>query len=240
MIRRLKDVRYRLFYGALVRRGYRLLEMGDRRTECHWFFCPDGLNAQSVIYSGGVGRDITFEHGLVDRFGCSVVLCDPSPTGLETMSKPENQIPQFRFHPVALAGKAGTLHLAAPRNPEEGSWFTGELETPALTVPCIDLSGLLRQNGHRHIDLLKIDIEGAEYGVLDDLVGQRIPVRQVLVEFHHNMIPGIKRKETIRMILKMIAAGYRLVKQDGNNHTFLHRSAVSSGMTRSEAAHGRS
>src|SRR5216117_15515 len=99
-MRFLKDLRYRLFYGLLLCRRYPLLELGNRATGCSWRFCPNGLTAESIVYSGGVGRDITFEHALVQRFGCSVVLFDPSPTGLQTMSRPENQIPQFRFHPV--------------------------------------------------------------------------------------------------------------------------------------------
>ena len=79
----------------------------------------------------------------------------------------------------------------------------------------------MKQNGHNHIDLLKLDIEGAEYEVIDDMLKQRLPVRQVLVEFHNNLLPGIRRRQTVRAILKMAAAGYRLVKKDGENHTFI-------------------
>ena len=215
LLRTLKDFRFRLFYGVLLRRNFPLIELGERTNGCSWYFCPDGLTANSVIYGGGVGRDITFEHALV-------VLFDPSPTGLATMRRPENQIPQFKFHPVALSDRTGVLRLSAPKDADEGSWFT---QTPGeeavVEVPCVDLATLMRQNGHEHIDLLKIDIEGAEYGVLDNLLCQRIPVRQVLVEFHHQMLPGIRRSQTIRAILKMAGAGYKLISQDGNNHTFL-------------------
>jgi hypothetical protein len=53
------------------------------------------------------------------------------------------------------------------------------------------------------------------------LLKRRLAVRQILVEFHHNLLPGIRRSQAIRAILKLTAAGYRLLKQDGNNHTFL-------------------
>ena len=81
----------------------------------------------------------------------------------------------------------------------------------------------MKKNGHRQIDLLKIDIEGAEYEVLDSLLEKRLPVKQVLVEFHHDILPGIARRKTVRMILKMVACGYKLLNQDGSNHTFLRR-----------------
>jgi FkbM family methyltransferase len=219
--RRLKDLRYHLFYGALLRHNYKIVSLGSRETSCAWNFCPDNLNAQSIIYSGGVGRDTTFEHGLVQQFGCSVVLIDPSPTGRETMAFPANQIPQFKFMPVGLAGSCGTLKLAPPKYPEEGSWFKHAGDENTIEVPCEDLATLMQKNGHWQIDLLKIDIEGAEYEVLDCLLEKRLPAKQVLVEFHHDILPGIKRWKTVRAILKMIAAGYKLLDQEGANHTFL-------------------
>jgi FkbM family methyltransferase len=220
-MRKFKDLRYHLFYGALLRRNYKLLTLGNRDIECSWNFYPDALNAKSVVYSGGVGRDISFEHGLVAKFGCSVVLLDPSPTGCETMALPMNQIPQFKFRSVGLAGSCKTLKLAPPKYPEEGSWFKNDGDGSTIEVPCEDLATLMQKNGHQQIDLLKIDIEGAEYEVLYDLLKRRLPVRQVLVEFHHGILPSIKRLDTVRAILKMTAGGYKLLDQCGSNHTFL-------------------
>lgn len=200
------------------------MELGNRETGCAWIFCPEGLNAESIIYSAGVGKDITFEHALVEKFGSRIYLFDPSPTGVETMALPENQIPQFHFTAVGLDDKCGTLKFAAP-SCEDGSWSMQRQDATMVEVPCCDLSTLMKQNGHAHIDLLKIDIEGCEYGVIDDLVRHRLPVKQILVEFHHGNIhlPGIRRSQTIRAMLKLLFAGYRLLKQSGSNHTFLRR-----------------
>lgn len=216
-----RDWRYRLFYALLTKRGYPLLELGH--AECAWAFFPDGLNANSIIYSGGIGKDISFEHALVQKFGCSIVLFDPSPTGLETMALPENKIPEFKFHPVALAGFCGVLNFAPPGCVDEGSWSMQRKDSATLEVPCVNLSTFLEQNQHQQIDLLKIDIEGSEYEVIDDLIQHKIPVRQLLVEFHHGNIhlPGIVRKQSIRAIFKLRAAGYFLVNQIGSNYTFL-------------------
>ena len=61
-----------------------------------------------------------------------------------------------------------------PPDADEGSWFAAE-KSATLEVPCVDLATLMRRNGDNHIDLLKLDIEGAEYGVLDDLLRRRLP-----------------------------------------------------------------
>jgi FkbM family methyltransferase len=221
LLRSFKDIRYKLFYALFLSRRYPLLELGDPTTGCNWRFCPTALNASSIVYSGGVGRDVTFEHGLVEKFGCDVVLVDPSPTGLETMARPENQVTHFKFLPVALAGRCGKLALAPPYYPEEGSWFARPGASGAIEVEAVDLTTLMRMQQHDRIDLLKIDIEGAEYEVLDDLLARRLPVRQVAVEFHHSNLPGIRRSQSIRAILKMRSAGYKLIDVYGNNHTFL-------------------
>ena len=213
-------MRYRLFYGLLLNRSYKLMMLGNRETECNWNFHPNILNSKSVVYCGGVGKDISFEHSLVQKFGCPVVLFDPSPTGLATMALPENQIPQFKFIPVGLAGSCKVLKLSPPKWPEEGSWFKHDGRGEVIEVPCEDLATLMQKNGHEHIDLLKIDIEGAEYEVIDDLLKRRLPVKQVLVEFHHGILPGYKRSETIRAILKMIGSGYKMLDQQGTNHVF--------------------
>lgn len=223
--RTLRDWRYRCFYGLLLSRRHTLVSMGNPTTGCGWTFHPGGLGPASVVYSGGVGNDISFEHALVERFGCQVVLFDPSPTGTATMAKPENQLPQFRYFPVGLAGREGHLTLAPPLNPEEGSWFMHGGSARTIQVPCTDLGSLMHRSGHTHVDLLKLDIEGTEYEVLDDLLKSRIPVRQICVEFHHGMLPGIRRSQSIRAMLRLLARGYQLLSQDGNNHTFLRRGA---------------
>jgi FkbM family methyltransferase len=219
--KKIRDWRYAIFYGLVRRRGFPLLKLGQ---SCYWTFCPKGLGARSVVYSAGVGKDITFEHALVKQFGCKVVLVDPSPTGRETMEQAENRIPEFKFFPVGLAGHPGTLSFAPPRHPQEGSWFAQGGQAATLELPCVDLCSLMQQNGHDHIDLLKIDIEGCEYEVIEDLLERRLPVRQLCVEYHHGILPEVRRSQTVRSILKLVRHGYKLLDHEGNNHTFLRPS----------------
>jgi FkbM family methyltransferase len=221
--RKFRDLRYSIFYRLFLNQGYPLETLGNRATGCAWTFHPRPLNESSVIYSGGVGKDIAFERDLVERYGCAIVLLDPSPTGRETMAQPENQIPEFKFFPVALARRCGEVILAPPGNPEEGSWFADSNHSAGIKVPSVDLQSLMRENGHTRIDLLKLDIEGSEYEVIDGLLTAGVPVEQLCVEFHHGMLtlPGIRRNQTIRAMFKLAMHGYKLVHVEGSNHTFL-------------------
>ena len=223
-IQTFRDLRYRTFYGLLMDRNAKVARFGSSENECHWLLDPATLCNDSVVYSGGVGRDISLEHDLVQRFGCQVYLFDPSPTGMETMKRPEHRIPQFTFEPTALYDRSGFIDIGAPHNAAEGSWSSVPTCSSKLSVPSTDLRSAMRRHGHKIIDLVKLDIEGTELPVLTDIIRQRIPIRQVLVEFHHGLIPGVTRGSTIRMILRLVMAGYRLLAQEGNNHTFILRS----------------
>src|SRR5262245_45261334 len=44
-----------------------------------WCICPDSLGPQSVVYSVGVGEDISFDLALIERFGLQVHAFDPTP-----------------------------------------------------------------------------------------------------------------------------------------------------------------
>ncbi len=223
LIKRLKDLRYKLFYGLALSHRFDLATLGGSDSICQWTICPTGLGPRSIVYSAGVGSDITFEHALVEKFGCDVHLIDPSPTGLKTMALPENKIPKFHFFPVALAGRNGKLSLAPPMDAEGDSWY-GRSDVPGtLEVACMDVASLMKQNNHDHIDLLKLDIEGCEYEVIAHILEKRLSISQIAVEFHHGILPGFTRGQTIRVMLQLMAHGYKLVDQTGANHTFITR-----------------
>jgi FkbM family methyltransferase len=220
MPKKLRDLRYRLFYGLLVRRNCELVMLGDRSLGVQWTICPDGLGPKSIVYSGGVGTDISFERGLVQRFGCEIVLLDPSPVGLKTMARAENQIPQLRFRPTALAAQSGTITMAGHPDDAE-SWFAGGEGKATTQVRSTDLASLMKENGHDHIDLLKLDIEGCEYEVIDSVLDRGLCVRQLCADFDYGYVPGVRRSQAIRAILRLALRGYRLVHVDAGNHTFL-------------------
>mgnify|MGYP001476185240 CR=1 FL=1 len=215
--RRFRNLRHELFFRLAASHQSGLITLGG---DYPWTLDPTGMNSTSVVVSAGVGRDIQFEHALANRFNCHIVLLDPSPTGATTMRLPENQRPDFTYLPVGLAAESGPKEFGDPDNPDEGSFVMSRGST-THSFPCTDLPSLMRERGLNHIDFLKLDIEGFEYGVLDALIRKRIPVRQIGVEFHHWAGGGPTRWTTIRTILRLRACGYRLIHRYGWDLTFL-------------------
>src|SRR5271168_967726 len=66
-----------------------------------WTIVTRGLGPSSVIYSGGVGEDITFEQELIRRFGVKIHIFDPSPVAVKTIARANTD--HLLFKPLGLA-----------------------------------------------------------------------------------------------------------------------------------------
>lgn len=189
-----------------------------------WWICPTDLDSNSVVYSVGIGTDITFDLSLIEAHGLTIHAFDPTPGSIAYLQSV--QLPAtFAVHQVGLAAVDGALSFLPPANPEHIShtlMAPGHTDTRAITVDVRRLSTLMRDLGHTHIDVLKMDIEGAEYDVLDDLLDQQLPVRQILVEFHHRF-PGVGVERTRRAVARLNAAGYRIfaAAASGEEYSFI-------------------
>lgn len=80
-----------------------------------WAISPEGLDAGTVVYSFGIGYNVTFEVALIERFGAVVVHAfDPTPLALEWVSR-QTLPPSLVVHEVGIADYDGTAQFAPPR-----------------------------------------------------------------------------------------------------------------------------
>lgn len=179
-----------------------------------------GLNKGSIVYSFGIGKDISFDKDIIDRFNCLLFAYDPTPEVADWICSQEIS-DKFLFHPIGLSDMDGNLTFYTPINSEHIS-HTSVRMSPfqnEVIVPCKRLKTIMQENGHYSIDLLKIDIEGFEYTVLEDLMREKLDIKQIVVEFHHNF-KGIGNEKTENAISKLIAIGYDLFSISENYQEF--------------------
>jgi FkbM family methyltransferase len=192
-----------------------------------WTVCDRHLGPDSVVYSVGVGDNVAWDLAMIERFGVTVHAFDPTPASVRWVAR--QALPaSFRFHPVGLAARDGVAYFRAPRR-RDGFNFTPARagDTDAIAAPVRRLSTLMAELGHRHVDVLKLDIEGGEYDVLADMLAKGLDVRQVLVEFHHNF-RAIPFSRTTAAVRALSDAGYRLfhVSERGLELSFQRASAA--------------
>jgi FkbM family methyltransferase len=189
-------------------------------SEGAWTFETDGLGKDSIIYSFGVANDASWDLAMIDQFGCQVHAFDMTPDSIKWVSE-QNLPPQFHFYPYGIADFDGMQTFDLFSKPH---WhFTAASttifpKTGGTKLPVKRLATIMKEMGHTHLDVLKMDIEGDEYDVLRDIGG--IPIRQVLVELH------IKNKSQLVLSwlarARMFLRGYKLVSlRDGCDFTFV-------------------
>jgi FkbM family methyltransferase len=187
--------------------------------------CLRGLGTASVIYSFGVGEDVSFDLELIERAGLTVHAFDPTPRSIAWV-KSKRMPPNFIMHAVGLAAYDGVARMWPPDDPTHISHtLIGPRRTAqeAIEVAVNRLATLMRGLGHDRLDVLKLDIEGAEYDVIDDVIASRVEVDQILVEFHHHL-RGVPLGRTRGAVEALRGAGYRIlhVSRSGQEYSFIH------------------
>nr|WP_281719804.1 FkbM family methyltransferase [Nitrosomonas nitrosa] len=228
----------------------RLLRLGTAYGG--WIIPVDnGLTAGSLCYCAGAGEDISFECALVEQFGCRVRVIDPTPRAIQHFhdlaqavrsgvkfpvnsstvdfySIAASHLDRLEFLPVGLADKDTDMKFFLPQNPTHVSCSVVNLQKTAqyFTAPCLRLSSIMNRQRDGSIDLLKIDIEGAEYGVIEDMVASGLLPRLLLIEFDeaHTPLDGKAPERISRHIALLAHSGMRCIAVEGSNATFMKAS----------------
>jgi FkbM family methyltransferase len=170
-----------------------------------FYLCPDFLNNKSIVYSFGIGEDISFDESIINKFKCKVFGFDPTPKSIKWINN--NNIPKgFSFYEFGLGKKNEIVKMYLPINPEHVSGsvllHSNVKSTSSVMVQMKSFKDIIDILEHKQIDILKMDIEGAEYDVIDDILNNHVQINQILIEFHDRLIEnGIyKTRKAIRLL----------------------------------------
>lgn len=190
----------------------------------NWKFDPTPLDENAKVLSFGIGTDISFEEALTEKYGCAVHCFDPTPQAMEHAIRVRQKNRLINAYPYGILSEDRMLSLFKPADPNSGSLSADNLGAgdSFIEVPVLRLRTMMLNLKIEHVDLLKIDIEGAEYSVIDDLVLMRTNVKQLCVEFDQPIPPW----RTERAFQKLYLAGYAPVEAWGLNWLFVHQSLL--------------
>jgi len=182
---------------------------------------PEGyIGTKSVCYCAGVGQDVTFDLALIERYGCAIHAFDPTPEAKEHVESLPTIPEDFHLHEYGLWSSDDTLKFYSPRNPEadisHSALNLGGTDT-YFEAPVKSLHSIMASLNHTSIDLLKMDIEGAEHTVLQHMRERSIWPKILCVEFDQ---PCSLSK--IRSQIRMLEShNYSIVATDRWNFTFI-------------------
>jgi len=185
----------------------------------------------STVISAGVGEDISFDLELINSRECNVIGIDPTEKARRYVKKIKNE--HFYFMQKALCPQGNkTIRIYKNRNPDHVS----DSITPHhhavspgefYEAETISVQDLLQK--YNNISLLKMDIEGAEYPVLNSVCKLDIP--QIYVAFHGS-ITNHTISDTTGCIGRLRQMGYVPVHQIGRldqliDILFVHQKCLS-------------
>jgi FkbM family methyltransferase len=183
-----------------------------------WWVPEAVLRPGAVAYCAGAGDDISFDIALHER-GLRVITIDPTPMAIAHINAEAPRSDRFVSVPVGLWDAESELRFYAPRNPEYVSHSVMNLQRSSeyFDAAVKPLQALMNDLGDQTIDLLKLDIEGAEHRVIESFLASGIRPRVVCAEFDQ---PAPLRT-VLQSIRRLQQSGYRLVKIDQWNYTFV-------------------
>lgn len=198
-------------------------------TEDLYFFESD--QAQPVILDLGANIGLSVLYFKKHYPGAQITAVEPLNANLKLLELNvfENNLSDVNIFPVAVAPRAGqlTLHTDTENNWHStasvipGNW-TKTQTTTTKEVEAVTLSSLITQP----IDLLKLDIEGAEQSVLLEALPKLNLVKQILCEFHpiaeQNLSHLVAQLEKTNFKIELIKKGKTLTLKQATGLVTIH------------------
>jgi FkbM family methyltransferase len=195
-------------------------------VEPNFVYRPD-LSPDSVVIDAGCSYEADFSVCLIRRHGVRAFGVDPTRKHSGALRQLEEQYAgRFAHVPCAIAATDGTLTFHESRVNESGSLLSDHVnvihdETTSYEVEAVTLSTLLKRVSVETVDILKLDLEGAEYEVFEGATpGQLRPFRQLFVEFHHHAVTHFREADTRRIVKRVADFGFRTFSVDDHNYLF--------------------
>lgn len=190
-----------------------------------FYLAYSNLDINSVIYSFGIGEDISFDEAVINKFGCMVFGFDPTPKSIDWLKNNKNIPARFDYFAYGIDLTDGMVIFYPPEDPDHVSCSViskGRASERSFSVPMKSFRTITRELGHASIDVLKMDIEGGEYKVIPDILSAGIYIDQIVIEFHHRFLDnGMKR--TGELVKLLNDHGYKIfaVSDSGEEVSFI-------------------
>lgn len=195
-----------------------------------------------IIYSFGIGQDLSFSEDIYKKWECDIYAFDPTPKAAAFVHNSDMIIKEgFHFYEWGLSNQDGIGKFHLPKeelyvpdylvNGKRVEEVSGSLlyydgvKTASVEVELKTLKTIMNELGHNEIDLLKMDIEGMEFLVLEEIIDSKcLKFKELCLEVHNRFLDNgnILLKNLINQLNK---EGYYIinVSQTLNEITLVKR-----------------
>lgn len=203
----------KLLRQALCRLGFFLVSLGNRfytspaEARVREWFSVKGdhtlrldyeLDESSVVFDLG-GYEGQWTSDIFSRYCCRIHVFEPVRDFAERIRRRFAKNPRITVHPFGLGARTEAVDIGVSADASSIHKKTGAAEGGQL----VQASEFLGKNGIEHIDLMKINIEGGEYELLEHLLDTGIVERidNIQVQFHDFVANADERMAAIQQRL---------------------------------------
>lgn len=156
------------------------------------------LNHESTVFDLG-GYKGQWSSDIFARYCCEVYCFEPVREFATAIEEKFSRNPKIHVFPYGLAEqtKSATISNGA----DGSSIFTGNGQE---NIQLIQASSFFKENNIKKIDLIKINIEGGEYDLLDHLIesGSIAMINNLQIQFHNFFPDAEQRMQAIQTNLR--------------------------------------
>lgn len=160
-------------------------DQGDKSLRLNY-----DLDRHSMVFDLG-GYEGQWTSDIVSKYGCSVHVFEPVAEFADRIVQRFHPNPKITVHKYGLASENNTARLTM--DDDASSAFTaGEHSTEIRLVKAADF---FSQHHITTVDLMKINIEGGEYDLLEHLIesGLIANIKNIQVQFH-DLVPNAPQR----------------------------------------------
>lgn len=168
------------------------IDIEKQQIEFHRWFADDGdsthrllydLNENSVVFDLG-GYEGSWAKNIHDRYKCHLYIFEPIPQFEEQIRQKFQNVQSVKVINSAASNITSTCTISF--RADASSMFG---DGQSIDIHAIDIADFIRSQNISIIDLMKINIEGAEYDVMEHLIKNNLHtiVNNFQIQYHLNI-----------------------------------------------------
>jgi FkbM family methyltransferase len=195
-------------------------------VHCHTFL-PRGLDETSVILDLGANKGL-FSQKMSNLFESRVYSIEASPILFEILEQRRN-ISSFNYA-ISDSNEMLEFNISSATLGSSLKTVDHTQVQDVVQVQGIRLDSFLEQNQIERVDLMKVDIEGAEIDVFDSLSDDFFTrISQITIEFHDfcSLTPSSEVKRIVRRLEQLGFVYFRMSRVGNQDAFFVNKELIS-------------
>jgi FkbM family methyltransferase len=201
--------------------------IGLRFVPPNYAFFSNLINSEGIAVDVGVGNNPDFTHYIIKKYSAiESYIVDPTLKHMKKLKEFESNNPKVHYLPFALGSKNESRTFYESQSNESGSLKKDhknakEDKVIEYSVQVITLDELLSKCGNKQVVILKIDIEGEEYGFVNSISKENLKrIKQLIIEFHHDIVGSFSISDTIQAKKTIESMGMKSILYNGRDCLF--------------------